>query len=1096
MKEAFYKLFRIYEGEGSKIFSFALVGILLQTGLAIGYVAADALFLTNAGADRLSYIYFILPGIMILVTPVVTYLTEKLGVDRFQIVTSVILAIGGIGVSFLAVMAEASDGTSLGYYYAIKLYASLWYITGFTVYWNFVDAYFDILSAKRLFPVLSGATAIGATFGGYLVTVFMDYKLNVAALFVVWGAFSLLAIFPTIKISRSFPRFRGRDDDDSLKFSDRLRNLSSAFRKSRYVFFLTLVTFIAMFINNVCEFQYMQVFEEGFNNEAALANLFGTLFMIVNVFNVFVTFFIFNRLISTLGIRNTALIQPIAYFISFILYLILYGQPEPMFYAAIIGFFVMQGFQVAIDDNNWNFMLNPIHQNVKSSVRTITEGIVDPLGGALAGLALIVLNQHLNLSHLYVSTFGVGLAVFFLIALMCVRHYYVDTMIQNLRSEWLDFSSSLSGIHSEIDENQKTFLIQKAQESNVEEAVTACRILWVIDRFLATELILNLLERHSTHHRQRVISVLSEALSVSDNKITRVILKWLSEHDRAISSSTIQALGQYHLIHDEFVMNMLESNDPQAHSAATTVLWNSWNVEKNYQAKWIVLNLLNGGDVERIAGIQSIGSSGHSFCANYLVPYLKEPCQEVRKAAKLALCQLVDENSSLLLPTIISIIRDGDEEIRKVGFQALDRIGDSNCIPSLLSIADSFSHFEQRCINQLIIGIGLRSIPATVNVVLDDRYPYFGRSIAARAIARLAFPQLQALIPKLIQQEIFRAYQILYFHSVLEKASVDSSGVRVLSRFYRDEQFSTIEFVLKILALGGQIPSHEMIASSLRSASPKTRGDAIETLEHSIDRQIYTVLLPLVDGRPVEEIIHIYFSIFKAEQFNLSNVINYAWSSNVDLERAASAQAKWDLFYLEDMAEEDHRYTEIIKTTILDQISYGIGEAPPYVRDTVFSILFREEGKPVQDNIIERIDRLSKTDLFDTIETRDLATLAGGVQYREFERDKKIYLREDSADCLYYIKKGNVRLETDSRELPRSQGDVFGDESLFGAENYQHEAIAGPVSVYRFTREFLLNSALTSPRIALAFLEKAMVNRRFADPHPRAGELAIVDSET
>ncbi len=1067
-------LFKIYEGEGTKVFAFALAGILLQTGLAIGYVAADALFLTHVGASQLSYIYFILPGIMLLITPAVSYLTEKLGVDRFQIVINIVLAIGGIGITFCVLAAESENTGSNWLYYVIKLYASLWFITCFTVYWNFVDAYFDILCAKRLFPVLSGATAIGSTLGGYLVTVFMDYELSVAMLFTVWSIFAFLAIFPVIKIGRSFSYIHAGDEEESFSFAKQMRHLRLAFRKSRYVFFLFCATFTAMFITNICEFQYMQVFEERHSSEAALANLFGTLFMTVNVFNVFVTFFVFNRLISTLGVRNTAVIQPAVYLLSFTIFVALYGQPDPMFYAAIFAFFAMQGFQTAIEDNNWNFMLNPIPQNVKSSVRAFAEGIIDPLGGAFAGLILILLNQYLDLSHLAVSTFGIGLAAFFLVVVLCTRYYYAGSMIQNLRNEWLDFSRSSSDIAGDLDREQKDLLVRLAQSESIEDAITACRILWVNDRHLASRKIMDILDRSPDRFHRKILGMLTRMLAKSDSEITCLVVGWLLDHDKLINSTTVQALGQSRMIHDEFVMNMVESFDPKERSAATTVLWNSWDVEKGFQAKGTVLRLLNGEENERIAGIQSIGSTGQSSYANFLVPYLKDSSPQVRRAAAVALCRLVDEDSTLFLPKIISIIRDGDTVIRNEGFQALSHIGDSECIPPLLAMADSFSHFEQRRIGQLITAIGLRSIPAVVSVVQDERYPYPGRSIAARAISWLAFPQLQALVPKLIAQEILRAYQILYFHTVLEEEKSSFSGLRVLSRFYRDEQLSTIEFVLKILALGGQIPSHEMIATSLRSASPKMRGDAIETLEQSVDRKTFNRLLPLVDGRPVMNIIQFYFKQFKTERLDVSQVVNYAWASNVDLERAASAQAKWDLIYADEDGGENEEYYKIFKSAVLDQICSGIGEAPPLVKDTVFSILFREEGKQVLDNVIEQIDLFSKSDFFTPINTRDLALIAEGAVYVEFDRDDRIFQQGDDSDSLYLIKEGRIRLENSEESKERSSGETFGEESLYGADAHRHNAVARPMSGYRLDRNFLLECAATSPWAAIGFLENAI----------------------
>ena len=56
------KLFLLAPGEGYRIGRFAILGLLIQAGLAFGTSAADALFLVKAGADKLPHIYILTPG--------------------------------------------------------------------------------------------------------------------------------------------------------------------------------------------------------------------------------------------------------------------------------------------------------------------------------------------------------------------------------------------------------------------------------------------------------------------------------------------------------------------------------------------------------------------------------------------------------------------------------------------------------------------------------------------------------------------------------------------------------------------------------------------------------------------------------------------------------------------------------------------------------------------------------------------------------------------------------------------------------------------------------------------------------------------------
>ena len=50
--------------------------------------------------------------------------------------------------------------------YAAKLWAALWYVGLYTLYWNFVDSYFNLADAKRVFSLLAAGSALGAIIGG------------------------------------------------------------------------------------------------------------------------------------------------------------------------------------------------------------------------------------------------------------------------------------------------------------------------------------------------------------------------------------------------------------------------------------------------------------------------------------------------------------------------------------------------------------------------------------------------------------------------------------------------------------------------------------------------------------------------------------------------------------------------------------------------------------------------------------------------------------------------------------------------------------------------------------------------------------------
>ena len=116
-----------------------------------------------------------------------------------------------------------------------------------------------------------------------------------------------------------------------------------------------------------------------------LASLFGALGVGVNVFNFTVNLFVFNRLVSKLGVGNVALIQSCLYIAAFIWLINSFGIA-----AAVFSFFIYRGVMESIDANNENLMISVIPGNVRQQVRLVIESLIVPFSTALAGAFLML----------------------------------------------------------------------------------------------------------------------------------------------------------------------------------------------------------------------------------------------------------------------------------------------------------------------------------------------------------------------------------------------------------------------------------------------------------------------------------------------------------------------------------------------------------------------------------------------------------------------------------------------------------------------------------------------------------------------------------
>ena len=450
MQIFFNRLFHVQPGEWTKLLQFGSLALLLNAGIGIGFSASDAAFISNVGPDKLPVIFMLTPAVMLVYTALFSYLMMRFSIDHVVDITLAILFAGGVILWGLFEAGLQPEGQTV-LYYVLKLYVVAWYIALYSLFWNFTDTYFDIQDAKRLFPIFAAFCALGMALGASIVGMFAaSFPMHYFML--VWSAMALLTVPVALLIRRKWERIADSDIDiegELLDVRSQIALVISAFRRSPYVLLLTLTLFVILLLTNLIEFQYSTVFEVG-RSEAQLAALFGRLYAAASIFNLLVCLFLFNRLVGRMGVRNVALILPLTYFAAFGFFFLVGG---PM--AALAAFFAYHGVLTSIEYNNQNLLFNAVPVTVKRPLRTVIEGMAEPLASFMAGGFLLLVAFSSDMRQL--SGIGViisGLLIFIVLAL---RHYYPAAMTVNMRRGWMNFAASVGsdGTSSDIHENSE-----------------------------------------------------------------------------------------------------------------------------------------------------------------------------------------------------------------------------------------------------------------------------------------------------------------------------------------------------------------------------------------------------------------------------------------------------------------------------------------------------------------------------------------------------------------------------------------------------------------------------------------------------------------
>ncbi len=1059
---------------------FAALAIMLQAGLSLGISAADSLFLVRVGADKLPIIYLLTPVMMLVYIALYTWMLGRVGVGRTMYITLTFLVGGGV-LLFLGLEENTALSAALGVpettlVYVVKLYTVLWFIALYTLLWNFIDSYFDILDAKRLFAFFSGGIALGTMIGGGL-TAGLVQVMRVQDLFLVWSGLALLT-FPVVWVIQR--RFRQLSEEETehgavgTGLGRQLRLVGGAVRESRYVKLLIAVFLTVLLVTTLCEYQYMTIFQRD-RTEAQVASLFGQLYAGVNVFNLFVNLVLFNRLVAWIGVRNTALIQPIVYAITFSYFLLDYG-----FGAALAGFVAYQGLLTSIDYNNQNFLFNALPSRAKAQVRTFIEGLCEPLAVALGGLFLLYGAR--QLSPEMISTIALGASGVALALVFWLRGEYVAAMVANLQRAWLDFSGSLRDRLSGLRAEDLNAVRGAAGSEDPEEALEAIRFLWWNEPMEAVNRLTELLDRTPRGTQAAAAPLLGEMLDRQDSEIVRRLLLWQARSRDPLHPRLLEEFGRHNLLNQDDVSPLARSPDPDQRAVAAVALWNSWKIDGNLQCIRMTHEMMEGTPAERRAALRVLGRSGQARYAHYLVQFLTDPEPEIRRETLASIRDLADEDAARLTADLLDVVRRHPGVERREALEALERIGDPGAIRPVVLYSDRFAPDERRAAERVIARNGLQSVPALTALLREGVGGYGSKSMAARTLARLSFPQFEAMAPSIIRAEIARAYEAAAAQYVLTRNGQQEEGrpgAPLLGLFYADMREALIDFVLEVLTLSGRLPDFELMASSLRSNNPKDRANALETIEQGCTRRVYRQLLPLIDGRSLADLTRLVQKRRKGLPA-LPEVVQHALRDGAPaLEQACAVQAAWG------GANDESPLSDGLEARLHALLR---SEPDALIEDVIFALVDRSRnggaGPGARRHALERAEALLQTDFFRPFGLLRVADLA--VEISEETADEGTCLVEagQAIATVYVVLEGRVRVGAGKTA---GAGDVIGEACITrpGARSGE-PVVSDGATLLRIDRDLILETAATRPRVAIELLRRAGEDGKEADDAARS----------
>lgn len=865
MYVSFRKLFNLYAGEEKRASLFAILAFIWSFGTFCGLILSEGMFLEHVGAQTLPQAYLAVAGIMFLLATVFLLALNKLSVPNFF----VLILTSGIALYCITYSILSSLEHERWFWFAFRVFGSIFAMVIATCFWAFVDQYYDLQDAKRLFCLFNSATFLGDACAGGLISLGLD-SLGVSGLLVVIIALLCCSIPLIYLIMRKVnPVLDESSEGIQTVEKHSMRSLFQKIMHSRFTLYLMLAYFVLQVLAIVTEYSYMDTFDRYFTGsdqalqgtisaeelkQNRLTEFLGTCSAWVSLANMLFGLFVYSRLVKKIGVNNILLVSPAFFLVIFIGWTI-----NDLLFIAVLGLVAREGIVYTFDDNNFNLLITGVPGKVKNQIRIAVESFFEPAGMLISAIALLLIQQQSKWLGLCLSLIAITI-------MLILRSHYPKAIFYNLCENAIRFEKKakewLSGLNKKDRKEAEFLLLSHLKDLEESTQLLAYESLLKIEDSRILPRLLSQANRVSIPGKIKIIHFLSESVFAREGQVIERLERWrrMIPHP-GLKSAIHFYLAKQGLLHPNRVISDLDSIHLGLKGAAIFTLKSAtqlYSIEHLSIAAKELHNFLNSGNEEQICmGLKILGLEEDSSNCELLLPFLKHPSITVARQAARSFAQTAASTGSPFIPALLAQLNaTNDAEIRINCLEALGRIGDSSAVTDIILSSGHFRPNERKYVETIIQKIGLRSVPILIALTKNVSLPDKCRLLAGKILGRLALPQLQANLYEIVGVEIDRAY--FYFYHAHTITSYSKEDLSILENALQTGFYSVIDFIIQILGVAGSLEDSELLSHSLRSRNQKIHGHAIETLEKTSDPRIYNLLSPLVDDRPLDEKLRLY----------------------------------------------------------------------------------------------------------------------------------------------------------------------------------------------------------------------------------------------
>lgn len=1046
-------VFNVETGEGRLVILLLIYSFFIGFARLLVSTSAGTLLRDRFGADAASYLPYIYIGSAI-VAPATGYLysrlEDKLSFSKLLTANFGFLLVTITGFYVLLFALPDAGWPAIAFY--------IWYYVLYALimlaFWGLATKLLDIRQSKRLFGLIGSGMVVAMIISGFLVRPLVSLigpfnLLLLAASGIFLSLVLMLYITRAFQTDRPAPRSsrRGKAAEAGKGYSELL--------KDRYIVLIVAITALNLvayfFIDNAF---YDQVYIR-FPEPDELASFLGEFLAVSSIFNLGSRMFASGKLITRYGLLVGLLTLPLALFASSLLVAVVgtvMGFTPLLFWLVVFTRLLFRVIGDAVDKPSFSILYQALPTAQRMRVQTLVISIVEPIGGGIAGVILLLLSFNSVQIFYAVLIFLLGWVVAAALVSRQYRRVLLDGLSQNKLGE-----ISLDA----LDKSSLAILEQQTKSAPPAVVFYSLTVLEAVHHGTLTRALRRALSHPSPEVRQDALARIERLGLMTMARDVRLRINFEpSTVVKAAALRTLASLGDDDIF-DE-VAPYLDDSNLDIKKGAMVGLLRSGGIEGILMAGEKLIRLIDSPNaVEREFAVTVLGDVNQPSFYRPLLRLLNDDSPRVQRAALGAAGKL---RNAKLWPLVLTKL--DAPLVRSAAVSALVAAGPT-ALPALAAVLANENVSTEKRIRIARICGQIGSDEAAN--MLETQLNYPDNDVRYQVLVSLRRCNYQAPAEKIaaVQQQIEAEVE----NAVWLLASLEDVGQhQFTTHLYKaltDEIDQTRDRVFLLLSFVYEAQNVQNVQRNLAQPDRSKRAYALEVLENMLTtRRSKDILLPLMDdSRLPEQQLSLLHPLFPSVNLKIGRYKRLQdifarpteWISPWG--RACALLAMVQLLETPVGAttvptpKEVQRCIDqaleagepLLRETALFSISYTqslsqmgkikklTGDENPVVAAVATQLASR--GEITMQSTIEKVMLLKSIDIFTEVPEETLATVAMNLDEVSKQAGEAILHKGDMGHSMYIIAEGQVKIH-DGDKLIRyvESPEIFGELSALDAD--------------------------------------------------------------